>query len=96
MVRVTNLTPPGSGGNPRRTYVTNQVTPGSGSASPYSAADVINGGDGAQLASDGPEYRPRALRQFPAQEVVYELSVADFTSHVSAGNADTPGWGCTS
>ena len=49
-----------------------------------SLADVMNGGDDAQLARDGPEYHARKLRQFPAQEVVYELSVADFTSHVSA------------
>jgi len=60
-----------------------------------SLADVMNGGAQYQLAYDsGPNEKAvagvRKLRQIPAQEIIYELSVADFTSHISAdlGNVE--------
>ena len=46
----------------------------------------MNGG-GAQLAADALADRAPRARQIPAQEFVYELSVADFTGHVSSGLA---------
>ena len=54
-----------------------------------SLADVMNGGSMFQLAYDaGPIKKAadgyRKLRQIPAQEIIYELSIADFTSHVSS------------
>ena len=60
-----------------------------------SLADVMNGGTQYQLAYDpGPNEKAvagvRKLRQIPAQEIIYELSVADFTNHISAdlGNVE--------
>ena len=50
-----------------------------------SLADVMNGGDDGQMGRAVMYGRGGKLRKFPAQEVVYELSVADFTSHLSAG-----------
>ena len=54
-----------------------------------SLADVMNGGSMFQLAYDpGPIKKAadgfRKMRKIPAQEIIYELSVANFTSHVSS------------
>ena len=51
-----------------------------------SLADVIYGGDD-QLPKSGTEdtgVKMAQVRQIPAQEVIYELSIANFTSHITA------------